>query len=341
MRGSDDSDRLLEAVRDAREAHETLTILGHGSKSFLLPSRQGSLLATTEHNGVLEYVPDELVITVRAGTTLAELEETVGVEGQMVASEPPRFSNRGTVGGAIAAGLSGPARPWYGSLRDSLLGVELINGRGERLQFGGKVIKNVAGFDVTRLMAGSFGTLGVLLSASLKLMPRPQSSMTISLECSEIDAHQLLLDLTRKPSSLSATCFHDNLLTLRFSGAASAVESDIRSFPQSTIADSDVWQKLRDQSHAFFDANQPLWRVSIERGSLFQNVNQFSMLSEWGGSLVWLKTDSDETPDLHGSVGEATGFRNVPYRPRALAKYSARIKNAFDPQGIFNTGVVV
>ena len=341
----DDLSRLQEAINVAITNQQPMRIAGHGSKSFQYPGDASApLLATSDHTGVVEYRPEELVVTVRAGTSLAELKHVVSEHGQMWACDPPEFGGRGTVGGAIASGWCGPGRPWHGSLRDSLLGVELLNGFGEQLRFGGKVIKNVAGFDISRLLAGSNGTLGVILSASLKLLPAPESTRSVAVPCTESESAQLVTQYSRKTSSLTGTCFFSDILYLRFAGVAAAVEDDVLSFDSSSEVDPKFWDELRDHVLPFFADERPLWRVSLERGASYQGENatqNTEYLAEWNGSLVWLKTESTNRPTISIAPNIVRDFRNVKYENPISTKYASRLKHSFDPKKIFNPGVVL
>ncbi|MCZ6644063.1 MAG: glycolate oxidase subunit GlcE, partial [Gammaproteobacteria bacterium] len=227
---TDRKDRLIESVVEAFAARLSLQIVGSSSKVFLTEpttldghANPGRLLSLAEHSGVTEYVPEELVVTARAGTTLKALEQQLAREGQMLPFEPPRFAGSGTLGGAVASGLSGPGRPWYGALRDAVLGVEMINGRGEFLRFGGQVMKNVAGYDVSRLQAGAFGALGVLLSVSIKTLPKPATELTCIFELAADAALEKLRAWARLPLPITATCYVDNQLSVRLSGSEAAV----------------------------------------------------------------------------------------------------------------------
>lgn len=342
---SEHSSRLHEAVNTALAKKQTVRIIGEGSKAFLYSGDSTvPLLNVSDHKGVVEYRPEELVITVRAGTSLAELKETVASQGQMWACDPPEFDGRGTVGGAIASGLCGPGRPWYGSLRDSLLGVELINGFGEPLRFGGKVIKNVAGFDVSRILAGSQGTLGIILSASLKLIPLPEHTRSIAVSRSSRESASMIAHYTKKTSTLTGTCYHHGTLYLRFTGVAAAVENDMRDFASTTEIDPKFWQELRDHSTTFFADDAPLWRITLSRGSWYHEENpdqSTASLAEWNGALLWYKTQSAVCPNLSMNSHSARSFRNIKHEPQEPSKYSLRLKHAFDPQKIFNPGVVL
>ncbi len=340
---ANDSSPLQDAVNTALEQKLPLRITGEGSKSFLYTGDiTVPLLTTSDHKGVIEYRPEELVITVRAGTKLTELRDITAEHGQMWACDPPLFDGRGTVGGAIASGWCGPGRPWYGTVRDSLLGVEMINGYGELLRFGGKVIKNVAGFDVARLLGGSQGTLGVLLSASLKLLPIPEQTRSIATSLNSQECTSLISQYTRKTSSLSGTCYFDGKLYLRFTGVAAAVNRDMKAFESNAEIDPQFWQKLRDHTLPFFADDKALWRISLSRNSSFhdedtQELEEF--LVEWDGSLLWCKTQNSTRPTISTKPYAIRSFRNVKHETSQSSKYAHRLKHAFDPQRIFNPGV--
>lgn len=341
----EDISPLYEAVNTALTQNQPVRIIGVGSKSFLYSGDTTlPLLAVSDHKGVIEYRPEELVITVRAGTLLSEIDEITAEHGQMWACDPPKFDGRGTVGGAIACGWCGPGRPWYGSLRDSLLGVELINGFGELVRFGGKVIKNVAGFDVSRLMAGSQGTLGVILSASLKLLPLPEHTRSIAMTCSSPDAATLIAGYARQTSTLSGSCYVDGTLYLRFTGVAAAVAQDMRAFASEHEIDSKFWRELRDHMLPFFADDKPLWRISLGRGAWYggeETDHDLDYLVEWNGSLLWGKTQNSVCPTISTHANSVRGFRNVEHEAKQQTKYALRLKHAFDPKQIFNPGVVL
>ncbi len=340
MPNLDDSDFLVGAIESAASNGQPVSILGHGSKPRLVENDNIAFLCTADHVGITDYRPDELVISARAGTPLAEIEQVVRAQGQMLPSDPPKFNRKGTVGGAVASGLSGPGRPWYGSTRDSLLGVEVINGKGRRLSFGGKVIKNVAGFDIARLYAGSLGTLGLILSATFKLLPLPELVLTAELDCSDVEAFHVLESYSRRPSTLSGSCHFEGTLYLRFAGASTAVKKDVEE-SGGAIGTRLSWSELRDHELPFFGDPYPLWRVSLERGNLYENTDEFEILSEWNGSLIWVKTPTHSPPPIANNFGRADPFRHLTVEPTAPAKYAARIKQAFDPAGIFEPKVVV
>ena len=341
----DDSERLITQVRSALERDRAVSIEGEASKAFLGTRADGELLSTRRHTGIIEYRPDELVVTARAGTSLSELDAALGAENQMLACDPPHFGGKGTLGGAIAAGFSGPARPWQGSVRDGLLGVELVNGYGERMQFGGQVMKNVAGYDVSRLMVGARGTLGLILSASLRVLPRPEYTRTAVVAVDRVEASSRSLNLLHNPFPISGSCYVDNYLYVRLSGNEAAVEDASETLGADLEVEESFWDQVRDHEHPFFQGNRPLWRVSLARGSSLHSENCQEQLVEWAGAQVWAYTDDAQSVIELGEGEHATPFRNVAAdsskRISTEDKYVHRLKAAFDPQDIFNRGMVV
>ena len=338
----DEADALAAAVREGRGAGKTLAIVGHGSKAFLGGAGGDALLSTTGHAGIVDYRPQELVLTAHAGTPLAEVAAAVAEHRQILPFDPPRFGDaggEGTFGGAIACGLSGPARPWRGSVRDAVLGVEMINGLGERLRFGGRVIKNVAGFDVSRLLVGARGTLGVVLSASVRLTPAPAAEETYRVRCDAARAGALCRRWACAPLPITATCFVAGCLRVRLSGSRAAVAGAAAEMGLREADDPDLWAQVRDHRHPFFagDPRAPLTRLALPRGCRFEADDA---LIEWGGCQAWRKGEADaEVPD--GAF--ATDFRGGA-RTRATtggsSTYAARLKRAFDPDGVFEPGAV-
>lgn len=342
-RDRDDSERLIAAVATAAANERPLAICGRGSKTFLSPPAVGSMLAVGDHSGVVDYRPDELVLTARAGTPLVELRRILAVQRQMMAFDPPTFAGDGSLGGAIATGLSGPGRPWYGAARDAVLGLTLINGRAERLTFGGQVMKNVAGYDVSRLMTGAFGTLGVLLEISLKVLPRPHHEMTRAFA---VDRDTALANVTawaRTPLPLSATCYIDGVLHVRLSGTEKGVCAAAAQIGGEDLQyGAEFWDSLRDQTHPFFGAAR-CYRLVMPPAAPYPALPGV-WLTEWAGGLRWLQTDTTRDQiDIatRRAGGHATEFRHPqgpqPFDKGAL-KYYRRLKDAFDPKSIFNRG---
>lgn len=340
-------DQYSESIRLAGTRRRPLRIRGSGSKDFYGGAALGDVLDVSGYQGIVDYAPEELVLTARTGTLLHEIEAVLSDQGQMLAFEPPHFGPRATLGGCVAAGLSGPRRASSGAVRDFVLGVRMMNGQGETLQFGGQVMKNVAGYDVSRLMAGSLGTLGLLLEVSLKVLPKPKAEATLQFEMSEYQALEAMNRWAGQPFPISATCYHDHVLTIRLSGAQSATQATHTQLGgQLMVAGDEFWHSIREQTSRFFRETSPLWRVSLPSVSTLQIPGK--QLIEWGGALRWLYTEEDATKVravAAQSGGQATLFRSSTKPktifhplPQPLLQVHQRMKRAFDPQGVFNIG---
>jgi glycolate oxidase FAD binding subunit len=371
-------DHLTDRIRDAAAHHTPLRIRGSGSKDFYGESLQGELLDTRSHSGITSYEPSELVVTARGGTPLAELEAALAEKGQCLAFEPPRFAGAdgslgGTVGGMVAAGLSGPARASVGGVRDYVLGAQLINGRAEHLTFGGQVMKNVAGYDVSRLMVGALGTLGVLTEVSLKVLPVAPSEATLVFEVDQANALTQLHTWGAQPLPLNASCWvHDTtapnapeLLFVRLRGAAAAVESacqkmlqDLPGVRMDQHQASADWNACRDMALPFFttptvsDGPAVLWRLSVPQTAPALNL-AWPQFVEWHGGQRWVWAPArgyEQIRLMAASVnGSATFFRATDASgKRATNTFDAlspvimqihqRLKAEFDPAGILNRG---
>lgn len=345
---------LAERIRAAGAAGTRLRIRGGGTKDFYGGPLEGEALDTQVYAGIVDYEPSELVITARAGTALSAIESAMRARGQMLAFEPPRFAAGGTLGGAIAAGLSGPRRPYAGAVRDAVLGVKVLDGAGEHLTFGGRVMKNVAGFDVARLMTGALGTLGVITEVSLRCMPIPRDETTISFECSADEAIRRVNEWGGQPLPVSATSFHGGRLRVRLSGALPAVQAAAMKLGGRGEPEAETyWPSVRDHTHAFFAdaarAGASLWRLSVRSTAPYTDLGG-EQLIEWGGALRWLvakeRVDASRVRTWAASQGgHATLFRGGdraagvfhPLDP-ALAAVHRKLKAVFDPQGVFNPG---
>jgi glycolate oxidase FAD binding subunit len=346
----DVADSLSRTIREAAAQKRPLCIRGGGTKDFYGAAVQGARLDTTAYRGIVAYEPTELVITARAGTPLDEVEAALAEKGQMLAFEPPHFGAGATVGGCVAAGLSGPRRPYAGALRDFLLGVRMLDGRGSDLRFGGQVMKNVAGYDVSRLMAGSMGTLGVLLEVSLKVLPRPGAVTTLRMSCDEAEAINRFNDWAGKPLPVTATAWRDGELWVRLAGAPAAVDAAAGKIGGAAVEPSQAgrfWDDLREQTDPFFSGEAPLWRVSV-RSTAAPLGLPGGQLIEWGGALRWLKSAADAKAirtAASAAGGHATLFR-APDKsagafqplPPALLKLHRNLKQALDPAGVLNPG---
>ncbi|HXC58069.1 MAG TPA: glycolate oxidase subunit GlcE [Steroidobacteraceae bacterium] len=344
----------IDRVRSASSRREALRIRAGGTKDFYGNTPRGAVFDPRGWSGVESYEPSELVITARGGTPLALIQERLAAQRQMLAFEPPHFGAGATLGGCIAAGLSGPRRTaagyTYGSLRDAVLGARLLDGQGRLLRFGGTVIKNVAGYDVSRLLAGSLGILGVIVDVSLKVLPMPAMERSLRFSMSEQAALENLQQWGGEPLPLSASCWLENTLWLRLSGAAPAVEVASRALGGEVI-DDDVaagfWHDVREQRHAWFDGKSPLWRVSLPCTAEPVAIDS-PQLIEWGGALRWLRSEAPAAQIralAHELGGHATLFRSGEQREHAFTPLSApllaihqRLKQEFDPARIFNPG---
>lgn len=341
-----------ERIRDAAATGQALCPRGGGTKAFYGRPAVGEVLDTRGYQGIVNYEPSELVVTVRAGTALADLEAAVAEQGQMLAFEPPRFAAGGTVGGCIAAGLAGPRRATAGGVRDFILGVCLIDGRGEVLHFGGEVMKNVAGYDVSRVLTGSLGSLGLLARVSLKVLPRPVAEASLRFSMDEAAALRQLNLWGGQPLPISASAWHRGELSLRLSGAAAAVDAAIARLGGKRLSDGDAeafWTGLRDHTAAFFAVRtgENLWRLSLPSDAPPLELDG-SQLVEWGGAQRWLWTGAapwDLRARVAGLGGHATLFRHdgrcgevFHPLPAPLFKLQRNLKNAFDPAGILSPG---
>lgn len=347
----DQTQELRERVQAAVGNQQGLRLCGGATKDWYGQCLEGQLLDTRGHTGIIDYEPTELVITARSGTPLAEIEAALAERGQMLAFEPPHFGVGATLGGTIAAGLGGPRRATSGAARDFVLGAVLLDGRAQVLTFGGQVMKNVAGYDVSRMLAGSLGTLGLLLQLSVKVLPLPVREASVRFDMNEIDALARLNQWGGQPLPISASCWHDGTLTLRLSGANAAVEAAMRLLGGEPVDQAELfWRSLREQQHPYFAACDSLWRLSLPSacGAI---ILRGAQLVEWGGAQRWLKAPSD--PATAGNIrravaaagGHATLFRGGekasgvfhPLAP-AVARIHDRLKASFDPSNIFNPG---
>jgi len=348
---------LVDRVRAARADKTPLDIRGGGTKAFYGEAPQGELLDVTGLSGISSYEPSELVVTVQAGTPLPELEATLAVAGQCLPFEPPRFAAGSTVGGMVAAGLAGPARAAVGGVRDYVLGATLLNGRAELLNFGGTVMKNVAGYDVSRALAGSMGCLGVICEVSLKVLPQAPATLTLRLELDEGQAIQRLNEWGGRPLPLNASAWWEDTLVLRLAGAAAAVTAAREALGGEVVEASlaaGFWRGLRDQDDEFFAgaaravaSGATLWRLSVPATTPPLRLSG-EQLIEWGGAQRWLCTSMAASAVREAAAaagGHATLFRTqdksagvfTPLQP-PLDRIHRQLKAAFDPEGVFNPG---
>lgn len=345
MPAFDASTQLLEQVQAALADGTALQIQGGASKKFLGRPPTGQVIDTRQHRGIVSYDPTELVLTARAGTPLLELEQAVSSAGQMLPFEPPRFAAGATLGGMVAAGLSGPRRPWAGSVRDYVLGTRLITGHGKHLRFGGEVMKNVAGYDVSRLLAGSFGCLGLMTEVSLKVLPRPRACFSISLQMDRRQALRRLTEWGQQPMPISAACHIGSQLHVRLEGGEGSVAAAHERLGGEAL-DAGFWEELNEHRLAFFSGETPLWRLSLPTSTGELNLPG-EQLIDWAGAQIWLKSDApaEQIRQAAQAVGGhascfTAGICDRPFQPLPgpLLHYHQRLKAQLDPQGIFNPG---
>jgi glycolate oxidase FAD binding subunit len=339
-----------DRIGAATANNKPLQLRGGGSKDWYGQAPQGEVLDTGAYRGILAYEPTELVITARCGTPLAEIDATLAEQNQMLAFEPPHFGPGATVGGMLACGLSGPRRQAVGAVRDFVLGAVLMDGRGATLRFGGQVMKNVAGYDVSRLLAGSLGTLGLVLQASLKVLPKPSCEATVRVQLDQAAAIDRINRWSGLPMPISASAWVEGVLAIRLSGAHAAVQAARRTIGGENVDDADaLWLSLREQRHAFFaqDPARALWRFGLPSATPPLDLPG-AQLIEWGGAQRWLQTDADPATlramaarlGGHATLfrgGDKTGGVFQPLAP-AVAAIHRNLKQAFDPAGIFNPG---
>jgi len=355
--GSDPAlETIVERVRAAAASRAPLAVAGGRTKDFYGGTRAGEPLDLRPLTGISSYEPTELVVTVRAGTPLAELEAALAERRQCLPFEPPRFAAGGTVGGMVAAGLAGPARASVGGVRDYVLGATMLNGRAEVVSFGGQVMKNVAGYDVSRLLAGSMGVLGPILEVSLKVMPQPPARATLRFELEQAEALKRVNAWAGQPLPLSASAWWSDMLVVRLAGAAAAVESAAAQLGgervDPVLADA-FWNGLRDHTDEFFAGatkavahGATLWRLSVPATAPLLALSG-EQLIEWHGAQRWIVTTA--SPALLRDAAARAGGHAVAFRgdkaagafaalTEPLARIHRELKAAFDPAGIFNPG---
>jgi glycolate oxidase FAD binding subunit len=342
---------ITDRVRSAVADNTALRIAGGGSKDFYGQALDGELLDVRPLAGISSYEPTELVVTVRAGTPLVELEAVLAERGQCLPFEPPHFGPAATVGGMVASGLSGPARSSVGGVRDYVLGVTLLNGKGELLVFGGQVMKNVAGYDVSRLMVGALGTLGVLVEISLKVLPLAPAESNLRFELDEASALQQLRRWAGQPLPVNASCWQGGQLVVRLRGAQAAVaaaQSSMGGERVDSAADT-PWTGLREQTLAFFSlqGDEALWRLAVPDTAAALDLGP--SLLEWGGGQRWLKAPATRADQLRQAAADAGGHATL-FRggdksvgvfsdlAPPLKRIHAQLKKEFDPAGVFNRG---
>ncbi len=355
-------DEAAQQIAQANKNKTPLVIQGHGSKSFYgQPQNDSSVvLSTLPYRGVVEYDPTELVVVVKSGTPISELEEVLAGARQMLAFEPPRFAGQGTVGGMVAAGLSGPRRMASGAVKDFVLGMTVLDPQASPLRYGGTVMKNVAGYDLARLHTGALGTLGLIVDVSLKVLPLAPAEETIVFEASAADSIKWANEWGGKPLPISASCWIGGRFYVRLSGAVAAVKSATQKLGGNVVPSEQAqafWRSLRDQTHEFFQldttqADQCLWRLSVPSITPALADLEDPQCIEWGGAQRWVKTKAPahRLREIAAAAGgHATLFRSQAPALRtqhgafalpspALMKIHQRLKQELDPNGIFNPG---
>jgi glycolate oxidase FAD binding subunit len=338
---------LVEQVREASARRTPLRVAGGDTKRFYGRATEGRILETRKHSGILRHDPAELVLTARGGTPLAEIESALASKGQRLPFEPPHFGSGATLGGTVACGLAGPGRAWSGPLRDFVLGVRVLTGDGRVLRFGGEVMKNVAGYDVARLMAGSLGILGVLLDVSLKVLPLPPGERTLALEMDEATALSRLAEIARSALPLSAGSWSDGRAYLRFEGSDATLDEIQRRIGGEVVSDARTfWIGLREQSHSFFTGDLPLWRCTVPPLAPRLSL-EGKPLIEWNGLQRWYRCPPGVTAFEPAAAvgGHATLFRHAPAGvdvfsplPPVMLRLHRALKREFDPAGVLNPG---
>ncbi len=342
--------RLRDRIVAANALQTPLRIRGAGTKDFYGEELRGEILDTRDYNGIVSYEPSELVITARCGTPLSEIERALDEHGQFLPFEAPRFGGDPTIGGVVASGLAGPGRASSGSVRDFVLGANLVDAKGDVLRFGGQVMKNVAGFDVSRLLTGSLGILGLISEVSLKVLPKPRATATLRFAMNAATAIEQFNRWSAQPLPISASAWSEGHAWLRLSGATSAVQSVQTTLGGERI-DADeaaaFWTSLRDQTHAAFSTPR-LWRLSLPSTATFPLAG--TSLVEWAGALRWLASNAPAveirkaSADVGGTATLWRGARDAPmFHPLSEANLSLnkRLKHQFDPNGIFNRGRLI
>jgi len=346
---SDNSEQLQQQVKQAHEDKTLLNIQAGGSKYFLGTVVDAPTIDISNHSGVISYEPTELVITARAGTPLSIISSTLLEQGQWLPFEPPAFGPTATIGGTIACALAGPARPYLGGARDYILGCRILNGRGEILRFGGEVMKNVAGYDVSRLMTGAMGTLGVLLDVSLKVLPKASQDITLARSCDTAKAIEDMQRLAGLGLPVTASAYIDGVEYIRLSGSNTVTLAAAKKLDGDISNDHNgIWHQLAEQALPFFEAEHSLWRISVPPLTEQLNV-EGRWLYDWAGMQRWLVSDAPATTirqtaesagghatlyKAHDAVKKDTSAFHPP--PAPLLTLQKRLKNEFDPQGIFN-----
>ncbi len=350
----DISEKLQKQIMDAARDNQALQIIGNNTKAFygrkdIDQSENRALpLHVAEHSGILDYQPTELTVTARAGTPLSEIIGVLSEHQQMLPFEPPVFDGRATLGGCVASAMAGPRRPWTGAVRDYLIGTRILTGAGKEIRLGGKVMKNVAGYDLFRPMAGALGTLGLILDITLKLLPLPEQEVSYCMDADADSMQQILRDLRRRSMPVSGASYHNEQFLLRLSGSTSSIDDATNYLPaEMKETGMDYWQELNEHRLSFFDDNRPLYRLVVPAASTYETISG-ECIADWGGALRWIKTSLqfDEVQQQTGELGgTASIYRNATVGedvfsplPEQLLDLHKRIKKVMDPAGVLNPG---
>ena len=339
---------LIDTLCERLAARDPVSVVGGDTKSFLAGRLIDEPVSMRDHAGIVSYEPTELVLTAKSGTTLYEIESCLNDARQMLPFEPPRLGELSTIGGVMASGLSGPRRIHLGSARDCVLGVRLINGLGHHLRFGGEVMKNVAGYDLSRLSVGAFGTLGVLTEISVKVLPIPEKEQTQKLECPQAKALETLIRIGRRPYPVSAASWINQVLYVRLSGAASGVKSAAAAIGGEILNEADqFWSELRDMNtQQFTCTDRWLWRISVAPTTPTDALDAFCF--DWAGGQRWITAPPDDFSPFE--LASRLGGHAVCFDPQrgvgtgmqplesGILRLNRRVKEAMDPHGLINRG---
>ncbi len=364
--GDDPADAIQERVRHALAENAALNIFAGRTKSFLGRHPEGIPLNLSALTGIISYEPHELVLVARSGTALSKIEALCRGENQYLAFEPPAWGAAATIGGTVACNLSGPRRFKMGALRDHLLGAELIDGRGERIRTGGKVVKNVTGYDLSKVLAGSFGTLGVLTEVCLKVWPRPETQATLLIHGLTLTAALArMLAWAARPLQITGLVCDADQLAARVEGPEPAVRAQLATLRAEESAESEIIEEA--ESHAFWRhwrelewlvpaEDQQRWRFAGPPTKMAQLIKALEAegLSRWGldwaGGLLWALLPVaapavclHRTAEHHQAIGwrfAADEHNEDAFTPLSTgaARMNQMLKRALDPQGIFNPG---
>ena len=347
---ADITSNLIEQVHDAIADKSALNLIGGNTKHFIGRQPVGQAVSLKGHTGIISYRPTELVITARAGTTIAEIQSLLANNNQTLVGEPPAFNGKATLGGSVAAGISGASRPFWGSLRDAILGVKLINGYGEHLQFGGQVMKNVAGYDVSRLQSGAFGAFGIITEVSLRVRPKSESTATLVFELDASDAIKEMRHLSVSAHPISACAWCSGQLFVRLSGSQSAVKNSEDTLGGERLENQDLfWRSIRNFRHPFFaNTAQPLYRLSVSPAAPhFESLGDDTLI-DWAGGVRWVYSDQPLTTLANLAAlqgGHVTCYRPIDRHAECFHAQSdtaervhQNLKTAFDPHSLFNPG---